>query len=141
MTQNRPHIEYRQYAGVEDFAPTTRLSRYLRALGQFPTNPLLSVAHTAESADGDIHAVAVIHSLPIVEPFHADPGYGFTLGELFNLTEGFLLQSGAPRVLMHTEHRAMQRMLLQAGAEPWPVSMYQWLRTGGARQPAMAEEM
>lgn len=117
-------VTYHTYAG-----PTIqKVLEYLDALGEPQPNALLSVAFGAEDK-GDIKAISLIQSLPIVEPFHAEPGFGHHLGKLFEMTQEFIIGSNAKRVLMHTGHPAMKKMLqMQEGVEIMGDTVYDWQR-------------
>ncbi len=64
--------------------------------------------------------MSVLQSIPVIEPFTVlDPDVdgGEVCRTLFEMTQDFILNSGARRVLAHTHHPAMKRMLKRAGAE------------------------
>ena len=135
-------LQYRTYAGAD----LPKVFDYLESLGEPLPNPALSIAFTAETTDGEIVAISIVQSLPIVEPFHAEPGHGDALGPLFQHTVEWLLASGAPRVWAHTSHRAMSRMLTglcgpdaRIEDEVYDLRREQLLGGGGGRMPCAAE--
>lgn len=89
-------------------------------------DPRLMVAFVAE-VDGEIVAEIAIQQVTLVEPAHAEDGYGDQIGKLFEMAQEFILKSGFKRVLMHPEHPAMKRMLTRADAHPF-AEFWQWLR-------------
>lgn len=115
------NVQYRMLAG-ESMEP---LLIKLQAEGQPLPNPLLSVAFIGE-VDGRIVSHAIIHSLPIVEYVHAEEKFGDTIKSLVERCRDFILKSGAPRVLAHTDHRAMKRIMERIGFEQSEVIWYEW---------------
>lgn len=118
-------VTYEMLAG-----PTLQpLRELLDAMGEPQwVNPALVIAFVAKDNEGNIVGHVVLQSVPLAEPMKADPGWGFTLKPLFEMAQNFILESGAKRVIMHTEYPKMAEMLEKAGAFRWPVSMFQWLR-------------
>jgi hypothetical protein len=99
-------------------------------------NPALVLAWVAREASDParrIVAYGVLQSVPLAEPVKAPPGHGAALRGVFRRMAGFIRESGARRVLMHSEHPAMKKMLEQAGAAPWPVTFYQYLNPSTTR--------
>lgn len=113
-------ITYKTYAGKS----MLKVAEYLRDNGEPQPNPILSVAFVAEDENGKILGLSVVQSMPFVEPFHGESGE--ILKRLFEMTEEFIKGSGAPRVLMHTSHRAMQGMLRLKGAERVEDPFFDW---------------
>jgi len=96
--------------------------------GEPKPNPLLSVGFVAVDDDGNVKAQILVHSVCMAEYTLAEPGFGHCLGPLFQMAHEFVQKSGVPRVLMHTDSKAMERMLKRVKARPWPVKMWQLLR-------------
>ena len=114
-------VQYRMLAG-KDLAP---LFKKLEAEGQPLPNPLLTVAWVGEVGDR-IVSHAIIHSLPIVEYVHAEEKYGESIKDLVERCRGFVIQSKAPRVLSHTDHRAMKRIMERLGFYQSPFCWYEY---------------
>jgi len=110
------------YAGKE----MDKVNAYLEALGEPRPNPVLSIAFTEEDEHGNIVAIAMLQSLPVAEPMKAEPGYGHLLKGLFEAVQEFVYQSGAQRVLSHTAHPAIKKMLERVGAQPVTDQYYDW---------------
>ena len=89
------------------------LAEHLVEIGQSAPNPLLSVAWLAEDEDGKMIGHIVLHSVPIVEGLKVDPSYqgNGVAFELMKRAQEFIVNSKAPRVLMHTDHPVMERIL------------------------------
>lgn len=117
-------LHYETYAGPS----MVKVAEHLARLGEPQPNPLLSIAFTLEDADGEIHALAVVQSLPVIEPMTADPGYGYALHRLADMVRDFILDSGAPRVLAHTSYDSMKQRLLAEGATEISDPVYDWRR-------------
>ena len=114
------NVGYYMYAGKE----MERIARYLsRHKMVVPPRPLTLVAMTAEVDDGgtldpsaapgerSIVRVILLQLMPLIEVTEGLPGYGHTLRPLFRSMETFIRESDPPRVLMHTQNRAMRMML------------------------------
>ncbi len=86
------------------------------------------VGFVAVDDENNVKAEIVIQMVCLAEPAIAEPGYGHCLGPLFAEAYKFIQDSEIKRVVMHTEHRAMERMLDRAKARPWTVKMWQLLR-------------
>jgi hypothetical protein len=105
-----PELSYRLVAGADMY----KVRQLLDAIGEPQPHFLLSCAWVAESPDGRIVGLSQFQSIPVVEPFKmisSDYDGGEVLGKLFSMTREFIMASGTPRVLMHTGHPAMKRML------------------------------
>lgn len=116
-------VTIRKVAGADLYE--SGLFDKLTSEGEILPNPLLTVAWMAVDEDDKIVGHAVVHSLPVVEYVHAESGE--IIKELFGHVESFIRESGAPRVLAHTEHRAMARMLTRVGfgvPSPW----FEWTK-------------
>lgn len=125
IAKEQSELTYHMYAGPS----FKKVADYMMARGWALPNPLLCVGFTAEDAEGNIHGLCVIHSVPIVEPFEVEHGYGReALGQLFEHAREFILDSQAKRVLMHTEYPLMQRMLMANGATKSDVTWFEWNR-------------
>ena len=125
-------VEYTSYAGgiVVDgkLVPNPDFDKviaHLDKLEQPHPNQLMTVAFCAEE-DGVITDFCIIQSLPFAEPFHGPNGD--RLAVIFETAKDFILGSGAPRVLMHTDNRAMKRMLVRAGATEMTDTFFDWIR-------------
>lgn len=117
-------INFKQYAG-----PTfVKVAEYLESIHEPQPNPMLCIGFAAEDNEGNIRALSVIQSLPVIEPFTAQPGYGQHLGKLFEMTQEFIKGSDARRVLMHTSEPAMMRIINRIKPSPWPMldQFYDW---------------
>lgn len=114
-------VQYRMLAG-DSMKP---LLEKLEADGQPLPNPLLSMAFVGE-LDGKIVSHAIIHSLPIIEYVHAEEKFGETIKTLVERCQDFILKSGAPRVLAHTDHRAMKRLMERIGFYQSPFIWFEW---------------
>lgn len=104
----------------------------LEAIGEPSPHLVLSCAWIAENESGDIVGLSQLQSLPVIEPFKMITDKydgGEVLGRLFDMTREFILASGTPRVLMHTSHPAMKRMLARGvGAMRMQDEFYDWRR-------------
>lgn len=108
-----------------------KLARKMAADGEpLPGNPILCVGFGAENEAGDIVAYIVVQSIPLVEPAKAEPGSGEAMAELFNMAREFIMDSKAPRVIMHSEHAAMKRMIHRTKAKVFPGEFFDWRRDG-----------
>lgn len=122
MIDTKAKVEYKMLAG-----PSLKpLLEKMLSQGEPMPNIALMVAFVAVDDEGEIVAHCVLQSLPVAEPTKAEPGYGEHLGPLFEMMKDFIIKSGAPRVLSHTGHPAMKRMLERAGAMPCSDQFFDW---------------
>lgn len=126
-----PELTYRMVAGAE----MAKVRLLLGAIGEPQPHFLLSCAWVAENPAGEIVGLSQLQSLPVVEPFKMlDTAYdgGEVLAHLFADTREFILQSACPRVLMHTSHPAMKRMLTGSGvgAVRMTDEFFDWRKAG-----------
>lgn len=101
----------------------------IREAGDVRPNPLLSVGFAAVDEEGNVKAQILVHSVCMAEYTLAEKGYGHCLVPLFKMAHEFVEQSGVERVLMHTDSRPMEKMLARINAKPWPVKLWQLLRS------------
>jgi hypothetical protein len=110
-----------------------KVRELLEKLGEPSPHFLLSCAWIAEKEDGEIVGLSIMQSVPIIEPFkmvsNAHDG-GEVLRKLFDMTQEFVRASKTPRVLMHTSHPAMKRMLAskEIGAVRMSDEFFDWRR-------------
>lgn len=120
-------VSYRKYVGTEMIP---RVMDELARIGQPAPNLLLPcIAWTAEDDDGRILRVAILQSLPVVEPFNstcADGEDAEMTRELFKLVHEFVESNQVPRVFMHPDHPAMQRMLRHVGGKHTNQTWMEW---------------
>jgi hypothetical protein len=122
-----PELNYRIVAGADMY----KVRQLLDKIGEPLPHFLLSCAWVAEDSRGDIVGLSQVQSLPVVEPFKMvrdDYDAGEVLGRLFDMTREFIFATRAPRVLMHTSHPAMKRMLKRAGAQGISDEFFDWRR-------------
>ena len=122
-----PELTYRMVAGAE----MAKVRELLAEIGEPMPHFLLSCAWIAENEKGEIVAISQMQSIPVIEPFkmlRSDYDGGEVLGRLFAETRDFA--SVCPRVLMHTSHPAMKRMLMQVGADRMTDEFFDWRKEG-----------
>ncbi len=113
-----------------------KVRQLLAKLGEPEPHFLLSCAWTAEDAKGEIVGLSQAQSILVIEPFKmVTSSYSYdgaeVLGNLFEMTQEFIVKSGAPRVLMHTGHPAMKRMLTRkVGAVRMTDEFFDWRKRG-----------
>jgi hypothetical protein len=126
MIDTKEKVEYKMLAGPS----LEPLLRKMVEQGEPLPNIVLTVAFVAVDESGEIKAHCVLQSLPVAEPMNAEVGYGEHLKPLFEMMKDFVLKSGAPRVLSHTSHPAMRRMLEREGAMALGDQLYDWRKDG-----------
>jgi hypothetical protein len=144
IPESRPNEGYFMYRGKG----LERIFRYMTVHGDpLPSNNLTLIGMTCEvepdpgnpSYTGiDLSALpgerlivsyTLLQLVPLVEPMKAAKGWGHTLRGLFRAMREFIYASDCPRVLMHTDNRAMQFVLgAEEGVDKWPEGdqFYNW---------------
>jgi hypothetical protein len=120
-------IEYRKYVG-NDMIP--KITNELARIGQkLPNLMLPCIAWTAEDETGKILRVAVLQSVPIVEPFNStceEGEDGFMTRNLFKLVHEFAAENRIPRLFMHPDHPAMKRIMEHVGGKDTNQDWMEW---------------
>jgi hypothetical protein len=118
-------LEYVQYAGPS----MAKVIEYLDTIDEPLPNALLSVGFGLEDK-GEIKALSLIQSLPFIEPFHAQPGYGHHLKTLFDMTREFIIGSQAKRIITHSQPKCAiaDRLKKEPGVIVMTDEFYDWRR-------------
>ena len=98
----------------EDFVP---IAEKLVDMEQPLPNPNLPhMAFVVRDDRGDLKGLAVLSCVALIEPFfvNGEPDGGMTSARLFAYVEQFIKDSGVHRLLMHTGHPLMAKMIERA---------------------------
>ncbi len=119
-------VTYHKYVGFE---MVPKVTDELARIGQPAPNLLLPcIAWTAEE-DGKILRVAVLQSLPVVEPFNSTCEEGEDAAmtrELFKRVHEFVEANKIPRVFIHPDHPAMRRIMRHVGGKDTNQQWMEW---------------
>jgi hypothetical protein len=113
-------ISYRILIGP-DIAPVLMLMAE-RDIPLPNINLMPPVAWVAEE-DGKIIDMCILQAVPIVEIAGQT---GETIQQLLTMAEKFIRETSPPRVLMHSNHRAMKTILRVKGADESPDAWFEW---------------
>lgn len=113
-------ITYRMVTG-KDLEPVIRLMAE-RGIPLPNIQLMMPIAWLAER-EGEIIDMCILQAVPIIELHGAS---GETIGKLFRMAEKFIKEANPPRLLTHSGHRAMKKMLEHEGAVASEDRWYEW---------------
>jgi len=124
MLETQSKVEYKMLAGPALLPLVAKMSKQ----GEPLPNLALMVAFVAE-VDGEIVSHCVIQSLPVLEPSHAEIGHSTDLRQLVRMAKEWIMQSGAPRVIVRTSEVCVLKDMVKREEMPVLSGMcYDWRR-------------
>jgi len=114
-------VTYRLVSGAEALGA----AQYLADQQHYIPPPDRTIFWIAER-DGKVVGAVALTNTPVVESFCVDEGK--LAKGLFAAAEEWIKGANLPRVIAHTAHPYMERLLTVAGAEPMAEEFFVWKR-------------